>query len=142
MKKTIKNIALSIAVNLMTFSYAFAGAAGDGCTGEGEFRSVISGDCISTYEEWIVEVWGWAMGILVGLSVLILAAAGVIYMTSEGDSNRIGIAKKMIIGVVSGVGLLVLARLLLFIIFGQEGVDLWWNVGEETTQLLRHLWIG
>lgn len=86
----------------------------------GQFRSVFGDECIGRYEDWIGQVWDWALIIMIPLSVLILSAAGVLYMVSEGDSNRIGLAKKLIIGVFSGVGLLVLARLLLNII-GVEG---------------------
>lgn len=85
------------------------------------FKSVFGPECVYGYEGWMGEVWGWALMVMIPLSVLILAAAGVLYMVSEGDSNRIGLAKKLIIGVASGVGLLVLARLLLNII-GVEGV--------------------
>lgn len=104
-------------VNLFVSTLAHASCPGG-------FESVISGDCISTYPEWITELWGWAMIIMIPISVLILSAAGVIYMVSEGDSNRIGLAKKLIIGVFSGVGLLVLARLLLTVI----GVEGFYNV--------------
>lgn len=102
----------------------------ESCKNNNEFKSFITGNCLSSYEDWLSEVWGWAMMIIVPLSVLILSAAGVLYMTSEGDSNRIGLAKKLIVGVVSGVGLLVLARLLLIIILGEDfgGGGGIWNV--------------
>lgn len=88
------------------------------------FSTVFGGTCDS-YECWIKKAWGWSMGILIPLSVLIFTAAGVIYMTSEGDSNRIGVAKKMILGVLSGVGLLILGRLLLIVIFGDASTGGW-----------------
>lgn len=109
----MKKLALVFFINLFVSGPVFASCP-DG------FRSVISGRCITTYQEWIGEVWSWAMMIMIPISVLILSAAGVLYMVSEGDSNRISLAKKLIIGVFSGVGLLVLARLLLTII-GVEG---------------------
>lgn len=85
------------------------------------FRTIFSPDCIYGYAGFMKVLWDWALLIVIPISVLILSAAGVLYMISEGDSNRIGLAKKLIIGVASGVGLLVLARLLLNII-GVEGV--------------------
>ncbi len=126
--KKIKNHLIRVSV-FLSFLATKTVRAADDCP-NGEFKSVISGRCVSSYEQWIAEVWGWAMMIIVPLSVLILSAAGVLYMTSEGDSNRIGLAKKLIIGVVSGVGLLVLARLLLVIILGEDfgGGSGIWNV--------------
>jgi len=88
------------------------------------FTTVFGGSC-DTWECWIQKVWTWSMGVLIPLSVLILTAAGVIYMTSEGDSTRIGLAKKMIIGVLSGVGILILGRLLLTIILGDASSGGW-----------------
>lgn len=93
----------------------------------GQFKSYIYGGCLSSYEDWLKEVWGWAMRIMIPLSVLILSAAGVIYMISEGDSKRIELAKKMIIGVLSGLGLLILGRLLLVLLLGETGADKWWQ---------------
>lgn len=89
-----------------------------------------------SYKCWIGLTWNWAMLILVPLSVLILSAAGVIYVLSEGDSDRIGLAKKMILGVVSGLGLLVLSRVLLAII-GVE--DKAWNI---TLNIVRDIWLA
>jgi hypothetical protein len=89
------------------------------------WHTVFQPDNVDTYEEWLMLVWNWSMGIMIPLSVLILSAAGVIYTISEGDSNRIGIAKKMIMGVVSGVGILVLSRLLFIIILGEQGATQW-----------------
>jgi hypothetical protein len=83
------------------------------------WQTVFEGKQCDSYECWMGEVWKWSMIIMIPLSVLVLSAAGVLYMVSEGDSNRIGLAKKLILGVFSGIGLLVLARLLLTII----GVD-------------------
>lgn len=87
------------------------------------FDTVLGVTC-TTYECWIQALWGWAMILMIPLSVLILSAAGVIYMISEGDSTRIGFAKKLIIGVFSGVGLLILARLLMTVV----GIEGFYNV--------------
>lgn len=91
----------------------------------GQFSSVFNNTCYSDYQTWVKDVWSWSMKIIIPLSVLILTAAGVIYMTSEGDSNRVGLAKKMIIGVASGVGILVLGRLLLQVIIGDPSAGGW-----------------
>jgi len=89
------------------------------------WHTVFGPDNVTTYDEWLKLVWNWAIAIMVPLSVLILSAAGVLYTISEGDSNRIGLAKKLIIGVVSGVGLLVLSRVLIAVILGTEGATEW-----------------
>lgn len=83
------------------------------------FNTVFGGSCDS-YECWIGEVWSWALMILVPLSVLIISAAGVIYMTAGGDEKRVGTAKKMMWGVLSGVGLIILARVLLTNVLGLD----------------------
>jgi hypothetical protein len=85
------------------------------------------GVCLDSYEAWLNEVWGWSLRIMIPLSVLILSAAGVIYMVSEGDSSRISLAKKLIVGVVSGIGLLVLSRILLITILGEDSTGGWWQ---------------
>jgi hypothetical protein len=56
------------------------------------------------YEDWIAGVWKWALYILIPLSVLVVTAAGVVWMTSE----------------VSGVSLLLLGRLIFVNIVGVD----------------------
>lgn len=90
----------------------------------GQFRSMFTGGCIAGYDEWIKEVWRWALSIVIPLSTLMLTAAGIIYMTSGGNPEKVGLAKKLIIGVISGVGLLILSRALLYAI----GVSNAWNI--------------
>jgi preprotein translocase subunit Sec61beta len=55
---------------------------------------------------------------------LLLSAAGIIYMVSGGDPTRVKLAKKIVVGVASGVGLIILAR----VIFNVLGVMPAWNV--------------
>ena len=114
MKKALKIIG-TLFINIMLPSLVLAATP---------FTTVFGGSC-DTWECWIQKVWTWSMGVLIPLSVLIFTAAGVIYMTSEGDSTRIGLAKKMIIGVLSGVGILILGRLLLVIILGDAASGGW-----------------
>jgi len=89
----------------------------------GAFETMFGGTC-SDYNCWIRKVWTWATAILIPLSILVLTAAGVVYMTSGGNPDRVGLAKKMIVGAVSGVGLIVLSRVLLTVL----GVGGAWNV--------------
>ena len=84
-------------------NYSFAAAC---------FTSVFNKTTCS-YNEWIQQVWGWAMGVAFALSVFMLVAAGILWSTSGGNPDKIGVARKMILGVLSGVALLVLARVFL-----------------------------
>lgn len=98
------------------------------------FESMFGGSCPDTtkpdengYQCWIRKVWNWAITIAISLSVLVLTAAGYLYMTSAGNPDRIGLAKKLMIGVFSGIGLLVLSRVLLVNVIGLGAET--WNVG-------------
>lgn len=86
----------------------------------GNFVSMFNcpGGTCDTYDEWIQVVWAWALAIAIPLSVLIVSAAGVIWMTSEGNPERITLAKRLITGVLSGLGLLILARIVFVNIIG------------------------
>lgn len=81
------------------------------------FKSMFcAGGTCADYNAWINGLWNWGLTIIIPLSVLMLAAAGVIYTTSAGNPDRVGIAKKMLFGVLSGIGLLILSKLLLSVI--------------------------
>jgi hypothetical protein len=63
-------------------------------------------------------VWTWSIGVMVPLATLMLAAAGFLWMTSAGDTKKIDLSKKIIYGVVSGIALIILARLILNSVIG------------------------
>lgn len=88
------------------------------------FDSMFGVTC-NNYDCWISEAWKWTLAIIIPLSVVVVIIAGIVYMTSAGDPNRIAFAKKLLLGVASGLGLLILARVFLATIFG-PGVG--WNV--------------
>lgn len=96
------------------------------------FDSYLGGKCknsagqVTTYECWISAVWNWAMIIIVPIAALVLAAAGVVYNTSGGNPDRIALAKKLMLGVASGLGLLVISKILLLTIIGTGSGS--WNV--------------
>lgn len=104
---------------LITFSNT---ALALGCPSD-QFKSAISGNCVGSYQEWLSEVWGWVLGILIGLSTLVLSAAAVVYMTSGGNPDRIKLAKKLTWGVASGIILIILARVVLVNFIGIRNTD-------------------
>lgn len=91
--------------------------------------NTIFGIRVTSYDQWIGEVWKWALILVVPTATLVLTAAGVLYMTSEGDSSKMALAKKLVIGVVSGISILILARLILMITLGTEGLNNWGLTG-------------
>lgn len=105
--------------------YGINSGSDQGDLSQPAWHTVFNNEEATSYQDWIKLVWNWAMAIMIPLSVLIFTAAGVIYTVSEGDSKRIEMAKRMIIGVVSGVGLLILSRVFLLVILGEEGAARW-----------------
>jgi len=87
---------------------------------------ICEGNICNSYDDFIAGLWVWALRLAISLSILVVAAAGVVWTTSEGNPDRIGLAKKLIWGVVSGLGLLLLARVLLVDIIGIDA-SLWKN---------------
>lgn len=117
----------NVAVSIANAPKAIQPKASSSSAGAGPFTSMFGKKC-STYECWIELVWNWATAIIVPLAVIVIVAAGIIYMTSGGNPDRIGLAKKMIFGALSGVALLLLARVFLVnFLFGTEN-KIWWNV--------------
>lgn len=50
--------------------------------------------------------------ILGGIALLVFIIAGYIYMTSQGDESKVGLAKELIIGAITGILLLFLINVL------------------------------
>lgn len=90
------------------------------------FDTMFSNEKCEDYKCWITLVWSWATMIMLPLSIIMLIGAGALYATSAGNPDRISLAKKIIIGVLSGLVLIVLARVLLINFVGLSGSQ--WNV--------------
>jgi hypothetical protein len=88
--------------------------------------TMFSNEACGDYKCWIEKVWAWATMIMLPLSIIMLIGAGALYATSAGNPDKISLAKKIIIGVLSGLALIVLARVLLINFVGLEGSQ--WNV--------------
>lgn len=106
-----KNISFIIILGYLIFP-SVANAAGD-------FDSwFCPNHHCSGYDQWIQSVWSFSLKLAVPTSIVMLAIAGVLWITSGGDPQRLKTSKRMIIGVVSGVGLLLLARLFIITLLG------------------------
>ena len=114
MKKVILKF-ISIGTILMP-SLAFAAADIDSIFGKldcSKFKGPL--------ECWIDADGGafdWALGIIGSIAVVVIAIGGVIYMTSGGNPDRVGQAKKLIFNALAGVAILILARFFLKQILG------------------------
>jgi hypothetical protein len=90
------------------------------------FYSVFGHAYVCTYNDWFNLGWQWVAIVVVPLSGVMLVWAGFLWMTSAGDPEKIGTAKKIITGVVSGILLLVLARVFIVNVIGLPGG--FWNI--------------
>src|SRR6056297_1341586 len=66
--------------------------------------------------EYIIALYKYAIIILSALAVIMIMAGGITYLSSGGSSERIGSAKKMIFGALSGLVILLFSHMLLEII--------------------------
>ena len=66
----------------------------------------------TTLGDYINSVLQWGIPVLGSIAVLMLVYAGYIYMTSQGDQTKVGFAKELIIGVITGILLLFLINVL------------------------------
>lgn len=71
------------------------------------------GDNVTGITDYINRILPEIYGIVAGLAVLMIIYAGYIYMTSQGNPERLGVAKDIIIGVITGIALLFLMGLIL-----------------------------
>lgn len=62
---------------------------------------------------YVSNLYTWAIGAGAGLAVIILMYAGYLMITSSGDPQKVGFAKEIIVGSLSGLALLAAARLIL-----------------------------
>lgn len=61
----------------------------------------------------VANFYNWSIGAGVGLSILMLIYAGYTMITSAGIPERIGFAKEIIVGSLTGLALLIGAKLIL-----------------------------
>lgn len=63
--------------------------------------------------DYVGNIMAWVIPVIGTLAVLMIIFAGYIYMTSQGNPDRINTAKEILVGVIVGVALLFLIRLIL-----------------------------
>jgi hypothetical protein len=113
MKKTFSLSAL-IMVATLAPKIAFAAS----CAPNQFEDRVFGGGCMDSYDQWMGLIWNWALSVSIPLSIVVLVWAGVLYAGSGGNPEQVGKAKKIMIGVFSGLGLLILARVILTTVLG------------------------
>lgn len=62
---------------------------------------------------WVQKVWEWSSGAILIFSVGAVILAGIFWMTSTGDPKRIAFAKKLLLGAVSAILVIVLGKMFL-----------------------------
>lgn len=73
----------------------------------------IPGGPVNGLTDYVNHILTWALPVIGTLAVLMIIYAGFIYMTSQGNPDRINSAKEIIIGVITGVALLFLTGIIL-----------------------------
>jgi len=72
----------------------------------------------ATLDCWLRKAFEWAGVILASASVIAIMAGGIMYMTSAGNTDQVGKAKKIIFNALAGVAILVLAKFFMSNILG------------------------
>ena len=71
-------------------------------------------------ERWSNKIFSWAQIVIIPVATAIFILAGITYMTSGGNPNRITFAKKLITGAVSAILVLYLGKYFLKIVLGVD----------------------
>lgn len=64
----------------------------------------------------VAGLYNWSIGAGVTIAIIVLMYAGYLMITSAGDPQKVGFAKEIIVGSLSGLALLAAARLILNIL--------------------------
>lgn len=66
----------------------------------------------------VSRVWTFSQTAILVLAVAVMVIAGVIYMTSAGNPKQVEMSKKLIIGALSGVAVMILGKFFLTKVVG------------------------
>jgi hypothetical protein len=117
MQKIIRNIFVTTTLFVFSIPKLAIAACDPSTTTSPAFCSMFcSGGTCANYNAWMSGLWNWGLAIIIPLSVLMIAIAGIFYTTSSGNPDKISMAKKIFFGVLSGLGILILSKLLLTVI--------------------------
>ena len=108
-----------------TTKKAAAAATASSTASAGITIGTIFGKACSDYNCWINAAWNWVATVSIPAAATVIMIAGVIYATSSGNPDKIGQAKKMIFAALSGIIILLLAKIFLVFFLG---VDSAWNI--------------
>lgn len=75
----------------------------------------------SPIECWINEVYNWSKWAMYTIAVLAVIFGGILYMTSAGNPQQVGRAKNVILGALTGVAVIILAKFFLTYVLGVNG---------------------
>jgi len=121
MKKTLTNAGYALAFSLVNFQFA----RGAGTTTTTTYRLFGTLPCSSAglvLSCWMNEVWKFAQTAILLLSVAAFVVAGVLYMTSAGNPKQIEKSKKIMLGALSAVAVIVLGRFFLENVIGIQWI--------------------
>ena len=75
----------------------------------------------SPIECWVNEVYKWSMWAMYTIAVIAVVFGGILYMTSAGNPQQVGRAKNVILGALTGVAVIILAKFFLTYVLGVNG---------------------
>ncbi len=67
----------------------------------------------SNLTDYVQNLYNWSIGVGLSLAIIMIMYAGYIMITSTGDPQKVGSAKEMIVGALTGILLLAGAGLIL-----------------------------
>lgn len=84
-------------------------------------KNIFGVDCSSAASPlncWQQSVFSWAQRAMLVVATVVIIFAGVIYMTSAGNPERVTLSKKLIYGALTGVAVIILGRFFLKYVIG------------------------
>lgn len=119
MRKITKLIALTSGSAAL-----FLGQTASAAPSSNPFGGVFGASC-TDYNCWINAAWNWVATVSIPAAAVVIIIAGLLYSTSGGNPDSTGKAKKMIFAALSGIAVLLLAKILLVTFLGLDSA---WNI--------------
>lgn len=109
----IKKIKPKLLALKMIFLTLFFNIASIGVANAQGVNTDFGTEPVTNVTDYVNRIIGWSYIVIPGLAVIMIIYAGYIYMTSQGNPERVNLAKEIIIGVITGIALLFLIRIIL-----------------------------